>query len=298
MQGMGIRAGVLWLALRAIGLLPLAWLQALGSGLGWLARRLDTREARVARRNLALCFPDLPATERERLWRENLAETGRTLTETLRFWTRPARVNLREVIEVRGEGALDEALASGRGIIIAAPHLGNWELLNQWLASRSPLAIVYRPARREWLDAVIRRGRAQPGVSQIPAEAAGVRALFKRLRAGGMVGILPDQQPKRGDGVFVPFFGIQALSMSLVSRLANKTGAVVLMAFVERGHDLGGFRVHLRAAPEAVADADTMRAVAALNAAVEACIAQAPAQYQWSYKRFSMRPEGEPPMGY
>ncbi len=297
MQDMDAKARVLWWVLRLLGALPLAGLQRLGAGLGWLSRRLGSREARVARRNIELCFPNLSESERSALWRNNLAETGRTLTETLRWWTHPASSNLRHVTQVRGQDLLDEALASGRGVIIAAPHLGNWELLNQWLAQHSDLAIVYRPARRDWMNAVIQRGRGQPGVEQVAAEAAGVRTLFKRLKAGGMVGILPDQQPKRGEGVFVPFFDIQALTMSLLPRLANRTGAVVLLAFAERLPDHAGFCIHLRATPAAIASDDTSVAAAALNQAIEACIALAPAQYQWSYKRFSMRPDGaEPPV--
>ncbi len=295
---MPLRARLLYAALWLIGALPLRLLQPLGAGLGHLARWLNLREARVARRNIELCFPGLRADQRDALWRRNLAETGRTLAETLRLWTRPARRNLRRVAEIEGAELLTGALAAGRGVIIAAPHLGNWELLNQWLASCSPLAIVYRPPRQPWLDTLIRKARGQRGVIQVRAEATGVRTLFRVLKDGGMVGILPDQQPKRGDGVFAPFFGIPALTMTLLPRLAHKTGATVLMAFAERLPGGAGFRIRLLPAPLAIGDVDVARAAAALNAAIEDCIALAPAQYQWSYKRFSMRPEGTPPVAY
>ncbi len=291
-------AHLLHAALWLIGCLPYRALHALGGGIGTLVRGLGLREARVAWRSIALCFPALGEQARRTLWRTNMAETGRTLLETARFWTRPAAQNLRLVREVEGQELLAAARAAGRGVIIAAPHLGNWELLNQWLAAQSELAILYRPPRQPWGDALIRRLRAQPGVTQVRAEASGVRTLFKHLKDGGMVGILPDQQPKRGDGEFAPFFGVQALTMSLLPRLAHKTGATVLMAFAERLPDAEGFRIQLRAAPEAIGDADTARAAAALNAAIEACIALAPAQYQWSYKRFTIRPEGTAPIRY
>lgn len=298
MQAGTFKARCTWGLLRLTGSVPLALLQRIGTGLGHLVRWLKLREARVARRNIDLCLPARTEHERTQLWRQNLVETGRTVTETLRFWTRPAAVNLRHVVQVEGAALLDAALATGRGVIIAAPHLGNWELLNQWLASRSPLAIVYRPPRLDWMDTVIRRARGQPGVTQVPAEASGVRILFKRLKDGGMVGILPDQQPKRGDGVFAPFFGIPALTMSLVPRLANKTGATVLMAFAERLPGHAGFRIRIRPTPAAIAGSDVEAAATALNAAIEACIALAPDQYQWSYKRFTIRPEGEEPIPY
>lgn len=298
MQRESAKARLVWILLKAAGRLPLPLLQSIGTGLGTLVRWLNLRESRVARRNLELCLPGLSEAERNALWRQNLAETGRTLAETLRFWTRPASDNLRHVTDVEGIELLDAAIAAGHGVLVAAPHLGNWELLNQWLASHSPLAIVYRAPRQDWMDGLIRQARGQPGVTQVRAEASGVRILFKRLKEGGMVGILPDQQPKRGDGEFAPFFGIPALTMSLLPRLANKTGATVLMAFAERLPRNAGFRIRLMSAPEAIQQADTQRAIAALNSAVEACIAHAPAQYQWSYKRFTIRPEGTPPIRY
>ena len=291
-------ARLLHVALWLIGCLPYRALHALGGGLGALVRWLGLREARVARRSIALCFPDMDPVQREALWRDNLAETARTLLETARFWTRPAACNLALVRRVTGRELLDAARADERGVIIAAPHLGNWELLNQWLAAQSELAILYRPPRQPWGDALIRRLRAQPGVTQVRAEASGVRTLFRHLKDGGMVGILPDQQPKRGDGEFAPFFGIPALTMSLLPRLAHKAGATVLLAFAERLPHAGGFHVRIHAAPAAVADADPSRAAAALNAALEDCIRQVPAQYQWSYKRFTIRPEGDAPIRY
>ena len=286
---------LLWL----LGRLPLDILQALGSGFGALARWMNLREARVARRSLELCFPKMDEAERKALWRRNLAETGKTLFETTRLWTRPASNNLSFIHAVHGREHFDVALAAGRGVIIAAPHLGNWELLNQWLAAQSPLAILYRAPRQPALDALIRRFRAQPGVTQVRAEAAGVRTLLKLLKEGGMLGILPDQQPKRGDGEFAPFFGIPALTMTLLPRLAERTGATVLCAYVERIAAPGrGFEVHIEPAPAAVGDPDPNIATAALNTALEHCIRAEPAQYQWSYKRFTIRPEGEPPITY
>lgn len=295
---MPLPARLLHLALWLIGCLPFGILQALGGGLGRAVRWLGLREARVARRSIALCHPSMDEAARRALWHANLIETGKTLLETTRLWTRPAAANLTLVREVEGRELFDAALNARRGVIIAAPHLGNWELLNQWLAAQSELAILYRPPRQQWGDALIRRLRAQPGVTQVRAEASGVRTLFKHLKDGGMVGILPDQQPKRGDGEFAPFFGIPALTMSLLPRLAHKTGATVLMAFAERLPGSAGFRIRLLPAPAAIGDADTARAATALNSAIEHCIALAPAQYQWSYKRFTIRPDGEEPIRY
>ena len=126
--------------------------------------------------------------------------------------------------------ASDAAIASGRGVIVAAPHFGNWELLNQYLASRGPIAVVYRPPESAVGDEFLQLVRGVDNVRQVRAEGPAVRQLWKVLKDGGAVGILPDQQPKAGDGEFAPFFGTQALTMTLVSRLAERTGATIRVA--------------------------------------------------------------------
>ncbi|MBV2208556.1 MAG: lauroyl acyltransferase [Thermomonas sp.] len=258
----------------------------------WLAR--DAREARVTRRNLEMIRTDLAGNAREAMVAEILRTTARQTFETLRLWTRPARRNVAEIAEFHGEDLFDAALASGRGLIVAAPHMGNWELLNQWLAHKTPLAILYRPPESAVGEAFLRRVRAnvEGEVEQVRAEASGVRTLLKRLQKGGVVGILPDQQPKAGEGEFAPFFGKQALTMTLLGRLANRSGAQVLFCWFQRlpGNGAPRFALHVEAAPEGIADADSKVAVAALNRGVEAVAQRAFSQYQWTYKRYTLRP--------
>ncbi len=290
-------AGTLLYALASIiGRLPLRMLHRLGDAAAWLSRVLNLREARVARRNLELVYPQRDAPARQQLLRAVLRETGRGAFETLRFWTRSERDNLHLIDNVRGLALFDAALASGKGLIIAAPHYGNWELLNQWLAARTPITVLYRRPEHPSGEAFLRRVRGRANVRQLPAEGAAMRGLFKALQAGGVVGILPDQQPKAGDGVFVPFFGMDALSMTLLPRLAQRTGATVLFAVAERRYGSPRksgsprFDVHLVPAPSAMRDPDLQIAVAAMNAAVQTIAERDPTQYQWTYKRYSQRP--------
>ncbi|MET1162773.1 MAG: lauroyl acyltransferase, partial [Pseudoxanthomonas sp.] len=218
--------------------------------------------------------------------------TARQAFETLRFWTRPPAENLARLRERRNEALYDAALASGKGVIVVAPHFGNWELLNQWLSSRGPIAIVYNPPESKVGDAFLLRVRGADNIRQVRAEGPAVRQLWKVLKEGGAVGILPDQQPKMGDGEFAPFFGIQALTMTLVSRLAERTGAAVLFAWCERtGADLD-FALHVEPAPEGIADADPVAAATILNAMIERIARRDPSQYQWTYKRYGARPPG------
>ncbi len=286
-------AGLLFRATALLTSLPWPWLRRLGDTLAWGWLRLDARESRVARRNLELAYPELLPAQRKDLHRAILRTTARQALETLRFWTRPPAANLAHLRQRHGQALYDAALAcGGRGVIVVAPHFGNWELLNQWLSSRGPIAIVYSPPESKVGDAFLLRVRSADNIQQVRAEGPAVRQLWKVLKAGGAIGILPDQQPKRGDGEFAPFFGVQALTMTLVSRLAERTGATVLFAWCERtGPDLD-FALHVQPATDDIADPDPKTAAAALNAGVERIARRDPAQYQWTYKRYGARPPG------
>ena len=272
---------LLWL----LGRLPLVLLHLLGAGLGWLWLRAGFREARVAAINLRLCFPELDTAARDELLRRTLAETGRTALELPWLWSRSPATLARAIRVVEGERLFLDAIAAGKGVLVAAPHLGAWEALNLYLSRTAPVAILYRPPRLAWVETLINRCRGRLGAEPVRAEPAGVRTLLKRLKDGGVVGILPDQQPKVGEGDFAPFFGHPALTMALFPKLAQRTGARVLYAWVERLPRGAGFAVRffdLGGAPD----------TAAMNAAIEALARQCPAQYQWTYKRFGIQPDG------
>ncbi|WP_395679505.1 lysophospholipid acyltransferase family protein [Dokdonella sp.] len=277
---------LLYGCLRLVGRCPLPLVHALGAGFGWLSWWSRGRARRIAERNLSLVLTQESAETRHRLARASLIETGKAVAEIAAIWgTRPEKA-LGLIREIRGREHFDAALAAGRGLVVAAPHLGCWELLNYWLATQTPLAILYRAPRHTALEPMLLRARGALPVEQVRAEGAGVRTLYKRLAAGGVVGILPDQQPRQGEGVSAPFFGLPAPTMVLLPRLANRTGAAVLFSFVERLPRGSGYRVHFLPAPDGIADADIGRACAALNRGVEECVRRAFTQYQWTYKRW------------
>ncbi|MEA5667782.1 lauroyl acyltransferase [Stenotrophomonas sp. MH1] len=273
--------------------LPWSWQRTLADTVAWLWGRIDARESRVTRRNLELAYPELGADQRRWLHRQILRTTARQALETLYLWTHDPADNLARHLKQRnGQALYDAALASGKGVIVIAPHYGNWELLNQWLAERGPIAIVYAPPENPVGDEFLQLCRGGDNVRQVRAEGPAVRQLFKVLKDGGATGILPDQQPKNGDGEFVPFFGVQALTMTLVNRLAERTGATLLYAWCERiGPDLE-FALHVEPAEPAIANADLPTAVATLSAGIERIARRDPSQYQWTYKRYTLRPPG------
>ncbi len=276
--------------------LPLPLVHAIGAALGEALLWFPNEVRQVARRNLALVFPAMSPADRQRLLRQNLRETGKLMLELGPLWLwRGERVLKLAQGSVIGEDELATAVRQKRGAILLTPHLGAWEMAGLYYSSRYPLTILYRPSRLG-LDELSRQGRSRLGGAVVATDASGVRALLAALRKGEVLGILPDQDPGGtgdGGGVFAPFFGIAASTMSLVSRLAQKTGVPVFLTWAERLPQGRGFTLHLCALPEVTAATSLDASVAAMNQGVEAAVRSLPAQYLWAYKRFKTRPSPE-----
>lgn len=279
--------------IKAFGLIPLPIVR----GLGWLAGSLmywlPSKEKVIAQTNLKLAFPALPVPARRQLLRDVLRENARTLIEMPAAWSRSADFWMQHIEIADGGTLMREKLALGKGVLVAAPHQGNWEVGVHALASLAPATILYRPPRQAGLEQMIVEGRSQQGAALVPIGAAAIRAMYGALKKGEMVTILPDQQPKigAGAGVFAPFFGHPAWTMTLFSRLARRSGAPVLYTWAERLPG-GRYRLHFQEADPAVSDEDEVVAATALNAGVERVARTCPSQYLWTYARFKHQPEG------
>ncbi|ATJ83547.1 lysophospholipid acyltransferase family protein [Halomonas beimenensis] len=257
---------------------------------GPLVQALSKRERRVTRINLAQAYPEMAEARRRRLARDSLIHSSATMLELGFAWMGdPDRLEA-SILEVHGRELLDEARAEGRGVIVLAPHFGNWEVLNFWLSSHFPFTAMYEPPKLADLDPVTRRGRERQGARLVPTNPRGVAALLKALKRSEAVGILPDQEPDWGSGVFAPFFGRPAYTATLLPKLVARTEARVV-AGVARRLPGRGFVLHFLPADERVYDADEATSAAGVNACVEAAVALDPAQYQWEYKRYRRVPE-------
>ena len=282
--------------MRLLAALPLRVAQGLGWLLGSIAALVPNRERANAEINVALCFPALTVEERRRFVRRALVQNACTILESPRAWLEDPDRILARVDPQDGPQRIAELIARGKGLIFAAPHLGNWEMGVHFLARAVPVTVLYRPPREPALEPLMVEGRGRNRARIVPTDAAGIRALYQALGAGEAIAVLPDQQPKEDGGaaVFAPFFGEPALTMTLLSRLARKTGAAVLFVFVERLPRARGYRMHWLPAPDGIADGNPVVAATALNRGVEACVARCPDQYQWTYRRFKARPDGGP----
>lgn len=277
---------------RMLSWLPLRMNQATGGAIGFLVWLLNGKLRRITDVNLSLCYPDLDEAERRQLCRRSLVETGKQLTECAWIWHRPVAQTEKKILDIPGHEFMLEAQRAGKGCLFVSPHLGNWELCSIPLSKDEPFTYFYRSPRNAALDSVLIDWRAHVRGQPASLDAAGIRRGLKILKSGGIVGILPDQEPDRQNGVFAPFFNHPTLTITLLSRLAQRSGATVLYCVAERLPKGRGWHFHIRPAAEAVSSNDSLLATTALNRGVEDCIALCPEQYLWSYKRFNTPQDG------
>jgi KDO2-lipid IV(A) lauroyltransferase len=264
---------------------PLRFLHALGALLGWLAYALSGSYRRRLDANAALA--GLSTAQR----RSAVAEAGRMVAELPRLWLRPAGTLIEDPLRWEGEALLDEWIALGRGIVLLTPHMGSFEIAAQAYAEkfgpRQPLTVLYRPARQAWLRELEETARLRPALATAPATLTGVRQMLRALRRGETVGLLPDQVPPDGMGVWAPFFGQPAYTMTLAARLVQQTGAAIGIVWCERLARGCGYVVRVLPLPiplpatDPTADDEARQRAdaSAINQSMEAVIRQRPGQY-------------------
>lgn len=279
---------------RACGKLPLPLAQIIGSLLGHVFWYLPTETKQVVQRNIDLCWPHLGDSARKRLAKKSFFEFFITALEMPTLWMQPFAKNRQYVKEVVGEPILDEALASDRGVILVIPHQGNWEFCNHFMAAKSDVVALYQPAKLPEIDQIMAERRSQARTSVVPTNLRGIRTLLTHLKSGGVTAIFPDQEPEPSGGLFSPFFGVSALSTTLVSKLLKQTKATPILMSAQRIGVGKGYRINIQACPTELTDPNTQTSVDCLNKITEELICSFPEQYQWSYKRFKRRPEGAP----
>jgi len=265
--------------------LPLPFLHALGSVLGRLVYLASPDYRRRLRENIGRAGygVHLPATIRE---------SGKSILELPFIWcASPERVMA--TARVENWEVAQQALDSGRGVIFLTPHLGCFEIIAQAIAQRIPLTVLYRPPRKEALRPLIEGARQRHNLILAPANLTGVRALLKTLKKGAAIGLLPDQVPQQGEGVWANFYGKPAYTMTLPAKMQQMTGAVILLSYAERLPGGAGFSIRfvpfareLNGTPEQQAGD--------INIAMEQLIAACPAQYFWSYNRYKSPPGAGP----
>lgn len=270
--------------MRALAGWPLALLHALGAPLGWAVYLVSPSYRARFKANAAQAGVPWPQA------RGAIAAAGRMVMELPPLWLRPAAAALPMPVHWDGAEHLQHALAPGHGLLLLTPHMGCFEVASQSYAERfgeelAPITVLFRPARKPWLRGLVEGARRRPQLDTAPASLAGVRQMIRALRRGETVGLLPDQVPPEGQGVWAPFFGRPAYTMTLAARLVQQTGCALLVLWAERLPRGRGFRVRVSPLGEPLPD-EPEAAAAVINRAMEGLILACPEQYLWGYHRY------------
>ena len=276
-----------------LSLLPLRFLRWVGGRIGDLLWYQQSISRQVTEENLQICFPDMPAAEREQLARDSLRNLGMTAMELGLMWRGSVPRVLSRIRRITGEEYMAQALAQGTGVIVLAPHIGNWELVGQYLGVHFRSTHMYQPPEHPALDRLIYKARSRSGSALAPTNTSGVKALLRVLKKGEVVAVLPDQSPPKGSGSFAPFFGLPALTQSLSYNLIQRTGARVVFIYAKRIPASSDFELVMTPPEDDIYSEDELTALSALNRGVEKVVMDVPEQYQWEYKRFRKQPNGE-----
>lgn len=264
---------------KPLSLLPLPFIHKLGKGLGWVLHITMTKGKQHAFENMSQSklFPN----RMSEAVRKSFFTLGMAILETSYIWNSTPEKVKRLMQDVHGWQNVEQGIAANKGIIFLAPHMGCFEITSLYYALHHPITVMYRPPKQKWLNPIVNTGRSRDNITLAEANASGVRKLLQALKRGEAIGILPDQIPRAGEGEWADFFGKPAYTMTLASKLAEKTGATIIMAFAERLPNGNGFDLHLN-------KADSVSNTTLLNQAIEIQIKQCPEQYYWSYHRYKV----------
>ena len=276
--------------LRLSALVPLEVARSAGRFVGRLAFRMNTQTVRVVRRNIELAYPQLPGDQQAALMKEAVLEQGALTAELGHVWRRsPAYVMSK--LRVVGIEHLEAAAADERGVLVLAPHVGNWEVLPHHLVTQGDLLGLFEPPKLPSVGSLVLEARKRPGGAYVPTTPKGLVQLVRHFKRGGLTGILPDQVPAHeSGGLNVPFRGIECFTASLCANLLSKSGARAVLAGVFRVKD-GWELVYLPVSAD-IYNEDLEVALKVMNQDIETLISGRDAQYQWSYKRFRTLPRG------
>lgn len=275
-------------ALDVISRLPLPLLRATALGVAWLVNRVPFTGLRwMVRVNLMLAYPQLSTEQRLPLERAIVRNQCLSIIESIKSWGMPTRWSVEQITAIEGEPLLREALGDPRGMLAIVPHLGTWEMMNAWLNQYGSPTIMYKPGKKGAANDFMLRGRQRLNATLVPTDASGVKAIFKTLKTGGFSILLPDHVPHDQGGVYVPFFGIETFSGTLVSKLASRTHCALIGLTCIRREDGQGFAVKcVRLDDPELYDPDPKVATHALNRALEQMIEPVTEHYMWGYRRF------------
>ena len=286
-----LKEKIIYYFAKTLSILSIRRAHRIGAFIGKLLYKFPNKLKYITNINLKKCFPNNSPEDHEELLKATLIQTGKSFFESPILWFSDISKIRASISNIIGEDELESEYKKGKGIIVIIPHFGAWEMLSLIISHKYPTTTLYKPLKLKGLEDKIINARSRLGNTLVPTTPQGVKKIYAALKQGGIVAILADQDPGSYGGIFSNFYGVPALTTTLVSKMAQKTNAPIFKLVSKRVDS--GFEIIWKKAHEPIHDQDLQISVDALNEAMQDCINQDITQYQWSYKKFKSRPEGE-----
>lgn len=281
------------LLLKLFYLLPNRLSEKLGRTIGWLTYNLSSKKRKIMRANLKIAYPDLDEKKRNQLSLESSMQSGLLLPEFSHAWFANKESINKKILSVTNAQLIKETLDNKQAVIIATPHIGNWEYLVLWVQMNFPMTGMYTPSKLPQIDHLILRARSKFGGKPSSTESKGILKLLRSLKKGGLTIILPDQVPKEGAGTYAPFFGPPAYTMTLLYKFIQKTNAKLIFATCIRSDKEKGFNIEFESAMFDTNEKCVETFNEGLNEQLETLVKRHPEQYVWDYKRYKQQQDGK-----
>ena len=278
--------GILKLFLTLFSYISLKNIHFLGEASGFLLSIVPNSLKTTTRTNLKICFPEKTPKEIHTLTRKSLKETSKSFFESGKCWITYPKLDISKLVEVEGRDLILRSLEEGRGVILFTPHIGNLEILINFVSNNFKTTIPYTPAKISSLDSIMNNARVLMGANMVRADSGGVKSSLVALKEGHLVMMASDQVPKKSNGIISSFFGVSALTVSLISSLSKKTKSPCHSVTCLRRSRGQGFKIIFSKKINQLNDLDVQDGVNLMNRELEKCIMKAPEQYAWEYKRF------------
>lgn len=282
----------LFIIFNVVGILPIQVNDLIAYIIGKFSSLFSTKTKSVITRNLKICFPELAEADLNSLVIKNILENSKLALEFPTIWLAKEKKILSLIIEVNHKELINEFVEKQQPIILAVPHIGNWELFWCWVQINFTSFGMYSPIKYPKMNRFMFLSRQRFGGEAFSTDPKGIMSLIRRVKKGGVMMILTDQAPRLGSGIYSPFYGQDAYTMSLLHKIVQKTNANLLFGCCLRKNNERGFSINIFKPDFDSQTSSTEEFNAGMNKQIESIIALAPEQYQWSYKRFKRQENG------
>jgi KDO2-lipid IV(A) lauroyltransferase len=272
------------LILKSLEAIPYKGLFYIGKVLGLLLYILPNKHKRVSKANLELVFPQKTSLQINSILRDSLFHSVMNILEAGLVWGKQDYKKKPGFINVKNFSEIETALSSDRGILLFTPHIGNIEIIINFLGQHTDCTIPYTQPKHKGLDKIITNSRNKSGVKMVDINVSGIKEMLAALKNKKLAAVASDQVPKKGAGIISKFFNNEIYSMTLLPKLQQRTGCVAHLMYCERKEKGKGFVIHFDSKIDL--SSNIQEGVDKMNNEFEKCIMKLPGQYSWEYKKF------------